>query len=78
MLVADEGIKQIIQDQTDLGETLKDRGWARVKDLKNGKAIVIWNELSPELKKQGYFKVKTGNKEIILNKHELTYLLRNV
>lgn len=73
-----QGTKSIVEQHKDVGVKLVNRGYGHMRDLKNGGVTVIWNDMPDNLRREGWFKLKVKGGELILNKHQLHYLLRNV
>lgn len=69
----------IVKANKDIGIDLQERGWGRAKDYQGGKSVVVqWSTVSREDKDKGLFLLHVGRETVLLSKHELQYLLRNV
>jgi hypothetical protein len=64
---------EIVAEHKDVGIRLQRRGWGRLRDHKGGDVTVIWEGMP-----KGLFRLKKDDIEVVINKHELQYLLRNV
>lgn len=65
--------KSITQAQKDVGMELMERGYGHLRDYNKGRVTIVWENMPKD-----YFRLIKDNKDIVLNKHELQYLLRNV
>jgi len=65
--------KEVVKEQGETGLALKARGYGNIRDYKSGSATVIWQGMP-----KGMFRLKKDDKEIVLSKYDLLYLLRNV
>lgn len=74
----EEDTKTIAGQYKDTGLDLLDRGFGEIRNLDGGGVKVIWNDLPEEARKAGWFKLVSKKETLILNKHQLHYLLRNV
>lgn len=61
-----------------IGMDLVERGWGKLPSLSEGAVVVTWKEMPEEYRRAGYFKLVVGDKTVVLNKHDLQFLLRNV
>jgi hypothetical protein len=62
-----------LQDIYGTADEMIEKGYADIKNYEGTSVRIVWGDMP-----QGYFKLKMKGKELIFNKHELQYILRNV